>query len=617
MIVASVSVTNYKSFLNSLVIEFEPGFNVIVGTNNSGKSALLEAISLRFEDRPHRSIETVPFAGAAVPGNSRVRIEFSLPKKEFYALLNQFQPTFSILKDQSRTQGEEVERIQQALAAPEFVIAADYANQNLQRARIANLDTTGQAKQVAQFDFSGGTNAPKLVNPNVSFQEDRLAGYQLARHLSPRIYLFKAERLNVGQHNIGTQEILNPDASNLAQVLNLLQTRNPHRFNRLIELVRSIFPDIQQITAPPTPEAPTVARILLWNVDAETERDDLAIPLQESGTGIGQVLAILYVAITSDFPRPILIDEPQSFLHPSAVRRLLDILIEKFSQHQYLVTTHSPVVISATSPQSIVLLRKNGSESIAESLSTSDTDNLRVILAEVGVRLSDIFGADRILWVEGQTEEMCYQAIATDLLGRSLLGTTILGVLNVGDLEGRYAKSAFRIYRRLSESGGLLPPAVGFVFDREGRSDQDREDLVRESSGDVAFLPRRMYENYLVDPEAIVSMLESEYEPGDSSVTVEVVQSWLNEHMWESQYVSENEQSSEDASELWLREVHAARLLSGLVSDVSENRFQYDKVRHGLEITKWLIQNRPEALADIVSILDKVFQTESAGEVAS
>jgi len=48
------------------------------------------------------------------------------------------------------------------------------------------------------------------------------------------------------------------------------------------------------------------------------------VPLSESGTGVGQVLAILYVVFTSEYPRTIVIDEPQSFLHPGAVRKLFE-----------------------------------------------------------------------------------------------------------------------------------------------------------------------------------------------------------------------------------------------------------------------------------------------------
>ena len=60
MLLRQAIITNYKSFLSPAKVEFGPGFNVIVGRNNSGKSALLEAISLGFEAVPHRSPVTIP-----------------------------------------------------------------------------------------------------------------------------------------------------------------------------------------------------------------------------------------------------------------------------------------------------------------------------------------------------------------------------------------------------------------------------------------------------------------------------------------------------------------------------------------------------------------------------
>src|SRR5205807_1065466 len=106
-----------------------------------------------------------------------------------------------------------------------------------------------------------------------------------------------------------------PNAANLPAVLQRLQTSDPRRFRRYESLVSSVFPEIRQITVP----SPSVqnARILLWSTDPDFERPDLAVPLAESGTGMSQVLAMLYVIVTADFPRVILIDEPQSFLHPS------------------------------------------------------------------------------------------------------------------------------------------------------------------------------------------------------------------------------------------------------------------------------------------------------------
>jgi hypothetical protein len=50
---------------------------------------------------------------------------------------------------------------------------------------------------------------------------------------------------------------------------------------------------------------------------------------------------------------------------------------------------------------------------------------------------------------------------------------------------------------------GILPPNLGFIFDREARSDQEREDLEQHSGGRATLMKRRMYENYLLNPHAI------------------------------------------------------------------------------------------------------------------
>ena len=50
-------------------------------------------------------------------------------------------------------------------------------------------------------------------------------------------------------------------------------------------------------------------------------------------------------------------------------------------------------------------------------------------LAEIGKRLSDVFGAENILWVEGQTEEQCYPLIITGVLNLSLIGMFVFRIL--------------------------------------------------------------------------------------------------------------------------------------------------------------------------------------------
>lgn len=77
MRIISFRVINYKSFLDSGELHLKPGFNVIVGRNNVGKTALAESISLRFSSKPHRSVETIPRLGG-MPRESSSTAEVSI-----------------------------------------------------------------------------------------------------------------------------------------------------------------------------------------------------------------------------------------------------------------------------------------------------------------------------------------------------------------------------------------------------------------------------------------------------------------------------------------------------------------------------------------------------------
>lgn len=48
MFIKKLQVFNYKSYLDSGLMEFSPGINIIVGRNNAGKTSLLEVLTLDF-----------------------------------------------------------------------------------------------------------------------------------------------------------------------------------------------------------------------------------------------------------------------------------------------------------------------------------------------------------------------------------------------------------------------------------------------------------------------------------------------------------------------------------------------------------------------------------------
>jgi recombinational DNA repair ATPase RecF len=97
--IESFRVVNYKSFADSGELRLEPGFNVIIGRSNVGKTALAEAVSLHFRDRPHRSLKTVPTPGAQPPPSSQAEVSMRLEAGELAELLADEPTTFYVPTD--------------------------------------------------------------------------------------------------------------------------------------------------------------------------------------------------------------------------------------------------------------------------------------------------------------------------------------------------------------------------------------------------------------------------------------------------------------------------------------------------------------------------------------
>ncbi len=400
MYIHKFKVKNYKSLLSTEDIMLTPGFTVIVGQNDVGKTALAESLSLRFTNKPHRSLTTVPRPTTQLTGPTQVEIKIQLEKKEVEDLLVDEGRTFYIPLNAPNAL-QEAHRFLTIINNPSTLHCVYESSNSVSsfiRAYIVELGELSSST-LATIEVEAGrlvpSSSPIVAQPQQIFT---LYSSILSQVLYNRIYMFRAERLNVSQYKFGTNATLKPDASNLAEVLHNLQS-NSNRFAEFNTYVNKIFPHIKWISAPSGPTSNDV-QILVSSIDPSLDREDLAVPLSESGTGIGQVLAILYVVITAKHPKIIIIDEPQSFLHPGAARKLIEIL-KKYPQHQFIITTHSPEIAVVANPKTFLLLRKDGFETSIERMDISVAQNLRVFLSEIGARLSDVFGADNILWVEG------------------------------------------------------------------------------------------------------------------------------------------------------------------------------------------------------------------------
>jgi predicted ATPase len=604
--IESVQVRNYKCFLDSGELVLGPGLNIFVGKNDVGKSALVEALGGQLQSRPHRSIRTQPTTQHQVQSDSCAETRYAFTAAEFQLMLSR-QSTVVIPK-QDGDPGAVMTALTQA-ASPNNPIPVSlhvqWVNADIRTSSIPAI--TG--RPTGSYFVLVNSKAPAGLELRYgSIQQGQAQDYtsSMAYEAKALTYVFRAERLNVAECAIGGQSALRPDASNLADVLNQLSSANPLRYERLLSHVRAIFPHVTQITAPAV--GGNQVRALVWTVPASTERADLAIPLSDSGTGIGQVLAMLYVVVTSERPTTIVIDEPQSFLHPGAIRKLIEIL-RTYSQHQYVITTHSPLALSTLHEDRVFMVRRGDGGSVVTQLDPSRQADLREFLADVGASLSDVFGADRILWVEGKTEEICFPQLITVLAKRPLSGTQIIGVVSTDELGTRKAERIYEIYEKLSSGPSLMPPAVAFVFDREGKTERERQDVDRRSRGLVHWLPARMYENYLLGSSVIAEVLNQLPEAVGAS-SPEQVEAAVGECFRDPSFYPGKVAVPSDV-DVQSRDIDGARVLRYVFDKLTGGAHRYDKVRHGFEITRALLRNPTPDIQCLADWLAKFATAES------
>ena len=329
------------------------------------------------------------------------------------------------------------------------------------------------------------------------------------------------------------------------------------------------------------------------------KRSDLAIPINRVGTGVANALAMLYVALTAQTQRFILLEEPNSFLHPRALRELLAILAEIGSKHQFFVTTHSSDVLRTIKASTVTLLEHDGCQTTVKQTSGNELHTFQAGLVDLGIRLTDLHGCDKVLWVEGETEEAIFPLLLRHYFPELAQGIAVLPLHATGDFEAKKygPKKVAEIYKKLSQGSFLAPPMVAIALDREKRSASEIEQTEKDCAGVVYFLPRTMLEDYLLNAEAIAAVLSQELE---KQVVQAEVKTALQTAMASESCLLNAENKSSKAT-------HAAKVLESVFQSLGT--LEYRKTAHGPKIAEWLLANKPGDFKELKEWFDRFLST--------
>lgn len=226
--------------------------------------------------------------------------------------------------------------------------------------------------------------------------------------------------------------------------------------------------------------------------------DGAETPLVFKGDGVQSLAAIALMRHVSQLLHSkkeviIALEEPESHLHPMAIRQLRSVLMELSNRHQVVLTTHNPIFASRSDVHQNIIVRDNRA---------FPADAVKDVRDVLGVRLDDnLTSAEIVIIVEGEEDRIALMQIlseidqaievalkagriAFDVLGgagnlsyRIRMHTDVLCKVHAfldDDIAGRQS------YDKAKKEGLLASSAVNFTK-VGGKTDAELEDLYVDS----------------------------------------------------------------------------------------------------------------------------------------
>ena len=592
-----IRVKGFQCYSDSGDVEFKDGFNLIIGQNNSGKSALLRAMLPDLPDDRHRNPENWKPFGLPAPSIS-LTIESSGREIREWILRFNIQLDIPI----------PTEQFSNAVAYFDELVSAQSLHAHLIRGPGSQFGANYPTLQTFRPSPDGAyrcvTVVPRdgvlQVSPQASSNDSLPSLFEFAWRTE--MFYFSAERLTIGEAQHAHSDRLEPNASNLPRVLHYLNGSRGRIFQRLVQHLREIFPNIGNLSVVTKPENQFL-EIRLWPTQSMDQRE-LSFPLNSSGTGVAQAIAILTAVMTVE-NSVIIIDEINTFLHPAAVKLLMRILRTEYPGNQYIISTHALELIGLCEAETIQLVKRDGYSSVVKSISVENVDSIRLIAQELGFSIADVFAADRVIWVEGPTEELVFPLIYKSFSNETIpRGTIFCSVVATGDfLRSRDRSLVYDVYQRLSSATSVISTSAVFSFDSETLTPRDKEDMERRAGGRIRFLPRRHVECYFIDVTAIHEFIVSKDPSLNGVLTREDVFEALTE-LASSNAFSIPEWDGSITNENWQAKVDAANLISDLVSKLSDHRVQFQKRKDSLQLAISIINHEPSNLKELFNYIE-------------
>lgn len=488
----SIAIENYRSIVSTTKLALDPNLTVILGPNNEGKSNLLRAVVVAMEIL--RMAGGARLSTRASTGSYRVRS----PRGLF-----DWDTDFPLSAQESNPDGKS-----------KFTLEFELSDIEQRRFR-AEIGFSINEKLPIEISIGNQTTDIRIRKRGSSATKFTAKNRDIARFIGQHFEFEYIQAIRPSEMSLRVVDSLidrelaslqeNPDYKAALKtieefqrpVFDQLESDVSTYLKLLLPSVRSV-----QISSTAFPNSQPRFRVPSFIVDDGTPTE-----LDAKGDGIKSLVAIALMRATraggAAGDLVVAIEEPESHLHPAAIRQLSNVLQEMAKEHQVIITTHSPLLIARGRLKANIIVSKS---------KATPASSIGEIRDSLGVHVGDnLASAQFVALVEGNTDELilsnCFRCLcpAFDELVRT--GTLAFDSLN-GATNVCYKIAHIRMI--------AATPILIVDGDKSGRNCINKAQVDEELSSKYVFqisrpgIPETEIED-LVDPECYWERIEAKF----------------------------------------------------------------------------------------------------------
>jgi len=452
MLLKQITIRNFRGI--DKLEDFEiSNLNTFVGKNDSGKSIILRALE-RFFDVKQFDAKDI-FKGKTDNETTSIELSF-LPPVDIDNLALDLSKLITIKKEFPVINGKP--------KPVEFYRCFDFSDQKYQdlwnkkeqelNQIISDLgeqpNKSGRGKKnILRIDQIKSILADKERKDVYHDLGDFLKNIEKTYEITlPNYSLFDAEQdLDIEATNFQSQfkpiiaSYFETTKDKTAEIEKGLKIELANEFEEIRKYMTKNVSGLKKLN--PTTEFDWSKSLKKFDLNLEFEGQNFDVPISHKGTGFKRLLMVAYfeyLASKKNIPNQIFaIEEPETYLHPSAQEDLLNSIIKISENSQFFLTTHSPVFAGATDGKNSILVTKN--KTGISHYAREEENIIEQIIKELGIRpdYNLLKGVKYLIFVEGNDDIHFLNCYAKAVLGKELEKDQILCVIGGGDSLKNYA----------------------------------------------------------------------------------------------------------------------------------------------------------------------------------